>query len=334
MIATAMKGRRSGTARAALLAGGLALLLEPPVHAEPPCIPVVRVSGEPALAAPVIALLRRRGVAVDGTSKCGTLTAVLTGSDERTRITIVDPDGRTVQRVADDVKGAATAIESWARRDVSAPLLAAREAPPSSGQSPDREDPVPIETAAVVETRPIEIAAAGEVGWSSDGAVWTGAHAQACVTVDVLCAGALVRYAGDTKSSGDSVLRGTSRRALDMLLTADLPLRLGRSGRFALSPGAGAGMTWLHARRDSGEREKVEIAGLHLRARLGAGVRIAGAWSLQADVALGYAPFSPATLREVQFGGDDDEGPDDAPPLAGFPRAHGWFGLGLVYGGL
>ncbi len=300
-------------------------------RAEPACIPVVRVSGEPALADPVMQLLRRRGVSVSGESRCGTLTAVLTGRGEQTRITIVDPEGRTVERAAADAEAAATVIESWVRGDLSAPLLAAREAPARARQASDRESPPPIEQSIAIETRPIEVGVAAGAGLSSDGALWTAAHAQACVTVGPMCAGALVRYANDTESQGDSVERTTSRSALDMLVVADLPLR---RGRLALTPGVGIGQTSLRARRGSGERERVTTTGLHLRARVGASVRVTGAWSLHADLALGASPFARKLLQEEQYGPEDPNDPDDAAPLSGVPRMHGWFGVGLLYGGL
>lgn len=298
--------------------------------AQAACIPLVQVSGEPALARPVIALLRDRGVKVAGKSRCGVLTAVLTGSGERTRITIVDTDGRTVERMAEDARAAATAIESWARRDITAPLLEARVAPPI--QDLDREQPAPIAVAAapVVERR-IEVGGAAEAGLGSDGSLWTGARAHACVTVGPICAGALARYARDSESGGDAVLRDTSRASLDLLLTADLPLR-GR--RFFLAPGAGLGQLTMRATRRSGDRERNDAVVLALRAHAGAGYRITDAWSLRAELAVGVFPFAPSVLAESPEASDPGNDADDAPPLAGVPRAQGWLGIGLSYGDL
>lgn len=329
MTAMMMRGWARHLA-AALIAG---FIIAPAAHqarAEPACTPIVRVSGEPALARQVISLLRERRVSVAGESRCGTMTAVLNASGARTRITIVDADGRTVERMAEDVEAAATAIESWARGDLSAPLLAAREAPPR--QAPDRESPQPIEQATVFEIRTIEVGAGAGVSFSSDGALWTGAQAQACVAVGFVCAGALVRYAWDTQTQGDSVLRsGTLRSALDTLLVADLPLRI---GRFSLTPGVGVGQTSLRAEREGGEHEKVTATGLNLRARAGAGVRVSGAWSLQAELSLGYSPFARKRLVEEQIGPDVPGDEEDDEKLSGVPRLQTWLGLGLVYGGL
>jgi hypothetical protein len=327
------RARRSAAPAAAVLLFALLLALAGEARADPACAPVVRVTGEPSLAGPVIALLRERGVSVDGESRCGTLTAVLTASGERTRVTIVDAEGRTALRMAEDARAAATVIESWARGDLSAPLLAAREPPPATvraRQAPDREAPPPIEQAAAIETRPIAIGAAAGAGLSSDGALWTWAHAQACVVVGPACLGALVRYASDTESQGDSNVRVTARRSLDLLVIADVPLRL---GPVVVIPGVGFGQTALRAQRQSGDHEKVTTTGMNLRARVGAGVPVVGVWSLQADVALGASPFARKLLREEQFGPVDPDD-DDPSPMSGVPRLTGWFGLALVYGGL
>ena len=311
--------------------GAIAVLLAWPVDlaAQAVCMPVVQVSGEPALARPVIALLRGRGVKVGGTSRCGVMTAVLTGSGELTRITIVDTDGRTVERVAEDAGAAATAIESWVRRDIDAPLLEPRAAP---AQDADREQPAPIaQTAAPAVERRIEVGGAAEAGLGSDGSTWTGARAHACLSVGPVCAGAMVRYARDSETGGDGIVRDTSRSALDLLLTADLPLH-GR--RFFLSPGAGLGQQTMRATRRSGDRETNDAVVLALRAHAAAGYRITSAWSLRAELAVGVFPFAPRFLAESPEASDPGNDADDAPPLAGVPRVQGWLGVGLTYGDL
>jgi hypothetical protein len=311
-------------------AGALAAALTGGARAEPPCTPLVRVTGEPALAGPVIALLRERGLPVDRPGECGTLTAVLTANGERTRITIVDAEGRTVERMAEDARAAATAIESWARGDLAAPLLAARDAPTRQAQSVDREAPPLPRPPPIVIERLIEVGAGADAGLASDGAVWTGARAHACVNVGPVCAGALVRYQLDTEARGDSILRDTSRSALDLLLTAELPLRRGRA---ALWPGVAIGQTSLRATRRSQDRERIDRSSLTMRASAAVGYRVAGAWWLRADLALGWCPFGARQLEEIS-GGEEEPDPQDGEPLAGFAAIQGWFGVGLVYGGL
>src|SRR5688500_13087433 len=140
--------------------------------AEPRCTAAARVSGAPALVGPVVHLLRERGVPVGGTSQCGAISAVLASEEERVRITIIDSDGRTIERVVDDVEGAATAVESWARGDLLDPLLAARSAPLEARQAPDREPPPVIEVRSGPEprSRDIELGALADFTYSGDGA--------------------------------------------------------------------------------------------------------------------------------------------------------------------
>jgi hypothetical protein len=323
-------GRRavSGPRLAALAAAALGLAAARPASAEPDCAPRVQVSGDPALAGPIIALLRQRGVPVEPPSACGTLTAVLTASGERLRVTIVDADGRTVERMAEDASAAATAIESWARRDVSAPLLAARVVPPSGAQTLDRDAPPEPAVPPQREQRVVEVGAAVEAGRDSGDTMWRGARAQACVRLGPVCAGGMVRYAADTHS-GEANIRDTRRFAVDALAAAEVPLRL---GRVTLVPGAAVGLTALRAIRRSGDDEQIDRFDLATRAGLGAGFRVTGAWSLRADLALSYAPFGPALLHEITSG-DDTADQNDAPPLAGF-AVQGWLGVGLTYGGL
>jgi len=312
-----------------------------------PCMPRVRVMGDPALARSVIALLYRRGISVDQASRCGSLTAVLTPSGERTRVTIVDGEGRAVERMAEDVAAATTTIESWARRDLSDPLIAGRPVPPPAPatvptptpasspararQSIDREVP-PHEAPTIVVKRLIEIGAGGEAALWSDDTLWTGARAHACVSVGAACTGVLIRYAVDTESQGRSVERVTERSALNLFFTADVPFRLGR--RFSLSPGAAVGMSSLRAKRKSADRERIDRIDLALRAQLAVGCRIAGAWSLRADLALGYSPFGDVLLEEISDDTRDDHDGDEGTPLAGFARLQGSLGLDLVYSGL
>lgn len=285
-----------------------------------PCTPVVRVSGEPALVGPVVDLLRARRLAVAGASRCGAVSAALAaaGPGERVRVTIVDPDGRTIERIADDVEGAATAIESWARRDVSDPLLQARAVavgPAPAAAAVDEPE------AAPGGTRSVEVELGADGGVSDDGALWAGARARGCVQLGALCVGGLARYARDSEARGDSAEFESSRHSVSLLLTADLPLR---RGRLWWSPGAGIGQASIHASR--GQDTEDTIA-LQLRGHLAAGWRLAGPWSLRVDLAAEYAP-----LANTRLGDEPDDSGDDM-PLAGAPRWLGWLALGIAYGG-
>jgi len=151
------------------------------------------------------------------------------------------------------------------------------------------------------------------------------------VQIRLLCVGALVGYARDQESGGDSRLYDSHRSVLELMLGADLPLR---TGRFSLSPGAAIGQASLGTERRSGEHEQVPASYLALRGHVGAGIQLVGPWSLRADLALGSAPFAPGTVTEISFSQDPPSDTGEPPPLAGLPRWQGWFGFGLVYGGI
>jgi hypothetical protein len=316
----------------------LAVIAVPAVaRAQPPCRPVARVGGEPALVAAVVPLLEERGVVVGGASACGAVDAVLATHDGRVRVTILDPDGGSIERSADDAAGAATAIESWVRRDVSDPLLAVRDAPPPPRQAGDHEPPpaavvsaaAPLAAAAPGAGRAIDLAAAAELGVTGDGAIWRGARVQGCVTVGRLCAGGLLRFADDTETRGDSADLLTSRMAFELAFLAELPLRAGR--RVTVAPGVRAGILSVTAERELLHVEtEDETYAAHAGAGVASSVQLSGAWSLRGDLSVGWSPFPRTAL-----GDRDRSGANEADPrLAGAEHLHAWLGLGVAYGGL
>jgi hypothetical protein len=322
------------------IAGALAAVaLAPRAAAAETCAPVARVSGDPALVEAVVAKLRARGIEVGEVAHgCGALIAVLDADENRVRVAITDADGRTIERIAGDADGAATAIETWARPELTDPLLAARPAKPPvhTALTIDPEPPPPappaearviVATAAPVRT--VELFAAVEGGLSDDGALWRSVRAQACVTIRSVCAGAMLRHVADTRESGDAAALGSARSAFDILLIAERPWS---SGRFTVAPGVGIGLSSLRAERSylgaDVEDEYDESGSLHLRASVAGVFRVAGAWAVRVDLALGASPWAPTQLGEL------DGLPQDEPPLAGVPRAQGWLGLGVAYGGL
>jgi hypothetical protein len=237
-------------------------------------------------------------------------------------VTTVDLDGRTVDRVATDIEGAATAIESWARADLAEPLLAARTRP---AQIEDREDVPALEAettppAPAIAPPRILVGLGAEGGWSSGGAVWTGARAHGCFSIRGVCMGALIAYAVDIRCCGDAAELSTERETLDILASASVPIA---RGRFTLAPAVALGQRWVVADRERFDGEISEdTATAHARADVVGRVRVAGDVSLELNVALGLSPLARPRL------GDSD------PPLAGAPRLQGWVGLGLGYGGL
>jgi hypothetical protein len=293
------------------------------------CTAVARVSGAPVLVGPVLALLRERGVPVEGASACGAISAVVASEDEHVRVTIIDGDGRMVERVVDDVEGAATAVESWARGDLTDPLLAAREAP--ARPALDHEAPQPIEAEqaapASLSGHRLDLAALVEMALSDDGALWAGLRAQACVGIGPVCAGAILRYAVDTENGGLAEDKLSHRQAIDVLASAELPIQLDR-GRFAVSPGLAVGLGALRAQRtETCDECTDEAVALTLRGQVAASARLSRSWHARLDLSFGWAPFAEEEI------GETDMDPNDEPFLAGQPTRIYGAGLGLVYGG-
>ncbi len=294
------------------------------------CTAVARVSGAPVLVGPVLALLRERGVPVEGASSCGAISAVLASEEERVRVTIIDGDGRIVERVVDDVEGAATAVESWARGDLTDPLLAARQAPPRPAV--DHEAPhlidIEEEVRAPVNGHAVDVGALAEMALSNDGALWAGLRAQACVEIGPVCAGALLRYAIDTENGGLAEDKLSHRQAIDMMASAELPIRIDR-GRFAIAPGLALGLGALRAQRtETCDECEDEAVALTMRGQIAGVARLGRSWSARLDLAFGWAPFAEEEIGETDMDANDE------PFLAGQPTRFYAAGLGLVYGGL
>lgn len=286
-----------------------------PAAAEARCAPVVELLGPPGLSAPVATRLRERRLALGRSSRCGRLVATVAAAGARIQLTIVDPEGRRVERTAEDLDEAATAIESWVRRDVSDPLLGARlpPSPPSSR----------VQASGSVRRprRPSLAATAGlDAGATQDGGLWAGAHAGGCAAVGPVCVGGLVRYARDTGVSGDTDELGSSRDALSMLATADLAID---AGRLALVPGLELGQSSIHARLGS---DREDVTALVAGARLAIALELSATWAICLQLTGELAPRANVRLGDEA----DDDDPDGV--LAGAPRWAAWAGLGMRYG--
>jgi hypothetical protein len=260
------------------------------------------------------------------------------------RVRITDADGRSVERVADDGEGAATAIESWTRQDVADPLLAVREvarAEATTTTSPQLEERVGRPSAPAWE-----LAALGVAAMSEDSAFWSGARVVASARVGWLSLGGRLGVSFDTGMTGDTRLActkygpgefdyrdrpgcETSRTLLDLLVSADVPFVL---GSLRLSPGLGFGQRTAWANRadedvgDTDER-KDDANGLLLEAHLGVMVAVARDWSLRLDLSGAIVPGAQTRLGATDEFGD----PEYVPPLAGVPLVQGMLGVGLAW---
>jgi len=296
----------------------LVMGLAGPARADP-CPPAALVVGDGGLVTSIESELRARGVRVEGNGGGCAVHAEVTPEARQVRVRITDADGRTTERLASDPAAAATAIESWARRDVGEPLLRGHPAAVHQG------DAAVGATAPGAGPRPrrLELGAALEGGLSDDGGVWGGVHVTGCAMVGELCLGALLRYAADSELAGDTATLDNGRTALDLALVVALPIE---RDRLTLVPQAGLGQTSLTASRDLAEEpEREQASSLFVHAGLGLALGLTAAWSLRADAGLALAPFATPRLGEAD--GVDRQ-------LAALPHARGWLGLGLAYGGL
>jgi hypothetical protein len=279
-----------------------------------PCPPSAVVIGDDALVADVNVELRARGIGIDGGVPCTVLAEIVADGDHL-RVTISDPDGRRVERTAANARTAATAIESWARRDVGDPLLEIHAVPTRTEPSAEVPSEVPSRAPS------FEVGAALDTGVSGDGGLWSGGRARACVMVGGLCVGALVRFAVDTAVAGDTVLLESDRHALDLAVAVELPRDL---GHWWIAPGAGVGQTSLTAYRDEpGAEEREQASAWFLHAGLAVGRRVGTAWRLRLDAGLAWAPLAASRLGEAD--GIDRQ-------LASLSPVRGWLGLGVDYG--
>lgn len=304
--------------------------------AEPPCRPSARLTGERPLADEIGAVLRERGIAVVADAAessasagsdpaftgaaCRQVSAEVATGGHRIMVWITDDEGHRVERLTEDVPAAATAIESWARRDLLDPLLDARAAIPIG--LPGAASAAQVERTAAPAAAPphYRLAGGADVGVSGDGGLWTGVHAQACGRIGRICLGGLVRYAYDLERSGDTRRLGTERSGLEIGATVELPVH---RGALAIAPGLGLALSSITAHNPI-EEETEQVSAAYARAQLAAGYALARDWSLRAEVSLGFAPLARERLGEPD--GIDRQ-------LAASPKLLTWLGLGVAYGG-
>ena len=308
----------------------------------PACPPSARLRGDVGPVTSVAALLAERGIAT-GTSPCPAIGVTLERRHAQLVVTIEVGEGTTVERTVSDGRTAATLIESWARTDVEAPLLTAHDHPPAPvdhpaeppGERRDYDDgwsagsaadaPAPTASASLSAVsapaadtagRRVQVFAVAENAVASDRTRWAGAQVGACVMLGPLCAGARIRFA--TVFGGTERWRGNlDRRGAEMLLGADLPLRLGRA---TLAPGLAAGIGWTHTNDDDAPNSS-ETGGL--RAEAHATLSYPFTRRLALDVTLS-ADLTQATHVETS----------STVPLPDEPRILGRLGAGLRFGGL
>jgi hypothetical protein len=215
------------------------------------CPPAVALTGDEALVAPIRQLLDARGI-TDAAPPC---LAVRARVERRGSLVVVGtdgPGGTPIVRSVAAASTAATVIESWARTDVEAPLLATRAVPAIE----DAAEPGPV-VASPPAARGIQLFAAMETSVASDRTVWQGIQLEACIMLGPICAAARL-HAGKVISQPTS-WAGFARVGGEAYIGVDVPIALGRA---RLTPGfaAGYGAMFTHRKAD-GEKVGLETSG-------------------------------------------------------------------------
>lgn len=202
------------------------------------CAHAVQLEGVPRLVVPLAQALLLRGITKEAPPGCAALSARLEERGARIGLTLIEARRRSERTVA-NLGTALTAIESFVRSDLSAPLLAA---PTLAEQQPavvPRPQPAPAPPPPSAAPR-FRVGLMAEAAIDTAGSPWLGADLNACTRIGPLCLGMLFRFAAALPLSYKDGLTD-QRFASDLYVTADLPLRL---GRVTLSPGLGLGLGW------------------------------------------------------------------------------------------
>lgn len=298
---------------------GLSLALAPLAARAAPCSPVVNLLGDPGLVTRVGQALRQRGISLgQGAPGCPVLRASVSATSDdtpRLRVTTIEEVQRT-EHVVVDSGTAATLIESWARRDLSAPLLTALLAPPRDlpPAPPPPSGPAPRYL----------VGALFETAVSSQPNAWFGASAHACARLGRVCFGALARGAAELAQtrSGQTVRRSGA----DVLATLSAPLALSPRWRLLPSAGLGAGFTATTVVSPS-INDQAGNGGLRAALQLLLGVRLLRDLSLDLGLSASAAFLQQNHVHvPVLFSSDDGRRVDGEP--WGYLRG----ALGLSYG--
>jgi hypothetical protein len=300
----------------------MVVILVPRFAAAEPCAPAATLSGDPALVASVGQALAADGVAAP-TEGCPAVLASVKSQGGAIDVTI-DHEGASVDRVVDAPALAATVIESWARTDVDAPLLAARPAPPppvvvaTAAPVPQVDAPPRVVVVAAPPVRGIHLVADVETSLASDRTTWFGPSVGACVGLGPMCAAVRVRFASVIEGP-DTWNDQLQRRGAEVLVGGDLPFSRGRT---TITPGIAMGLGWEHTHVDgAGWHTGSETGGLRAEVHGGVSYRVWGRLALDLSLAI---ELTQATHVES----------DTTMPIPDEARMFGRVGVGVRWGRL
>ncbi len=222
------------------------------------CRPTVVLDGQAAVVSDVSRMLRQRGIATFADeSDCPAVRAQVTRRGSKLDVIILLQEVRRCERLVEDPSTAATLIESWARSDISQPLLFGHGVEQGQGRG---QGTSPVVT--VSRFPDFQVFARPEVSIGTTGVAWLGASLGACIRAGRACLGMRLRLGGDVTPAKNGDLAAL-RFFTDLLATVDVPLGV---GRVTFSPGVGAGIGWLRTAvvTDDGNAGTVGDGGLRL----------------------------------------------------------------------
>ncbi len=286
------------------------------------CRPAVTLEGEAELVGSVAQALQQRGIDTVAGPGCPLLRARVERRGSWLSVSISE-EVRHAERLLASAEGAATLIESFARSDISAPLLLGH---PVAGME---KSPAPPAVAPLLAVSPPAAPSPGAVRYTAgllleaaggnDGSFWLGASVHLCARIGRFCLGALARVAAQVPeliSGFDQILRLST----EALLLAELPLRL---GRVTLLPGLGFGVGWLYS--GASVSGVANSGGLRAEARLVAGVPLHRGLTL--DLGLVLSGAFPGNNNFATDPGDPDHDHGVLLPAAPFGFLRGVVGL-------
>lgn len=291
------------------------------------CPPAVALTGDAEAVRAVRAQLDARGIAGENPG-CPVVRARI---ERRGALLVVGitpgaplgappgaPLGPPIERAVGEPATAASVIESWARSDLTAPLLETRAVPVI--------DATPaVVIAPTAPAQGIQLFVAQETSVASDHTTWVGLQLGACVMLGPICAAARVH--GDKVIAKPDGWDRFGRKGAEAYVGIDIPVAV---GRLRLTPGfaAGYGTMLTHHIGDFDAKSGIEISGPRAEAHLALAI------PLTPHIAIDLATMAELT----QVTGTETHGSpvfnDPAILYPGAPRALLRFAIGIHYGAL
>ncbi len=292
-------------------------------HAQAPCRPAVALEGAGDLIEGLTTALRQRGVAGTPEQGCPLLRARVERRGPQVQVTLLERVSERDQQEFTGEDPAATFIESWARQDISGPLLSL--ALPPAAIAPTLPRP---------STGHLTVTADGTLFGANDGSIWAGAELAGCARVGRVCLGALLLLRSHVFPAFVRASEPLNQLDAAVLLAAELPVR---AGPIFIVPSLGLGAGFVHTRLNPNALlDRTDQGGLRIRLGVAVSVPLLAGVALDAGISGDLsvlnagAVFIPGMPGMPAMPPMPDHPPIDVPaPPWGFLGAH----LGLRWSG-